>query len=144
MPFPGLEKLPNIFLQIIFIYDQSVLSRIRKWTFVDVIVEAITNELRDAEWRKGVGRKFDISAPVEKLLSIMTVLEALDRESEPPAESVSATSLGHFRSDGTSVQGCRERKTQERPQHKPLQQEDFQGSRRSVLEQHRGAMTAQG
>ena len=51
--------------------------------FVDFIVEAIKKEHQDAEWRKGVGRKFDISAPVEKLMSIMTTLEALDRESEP-------------------------------------------------------------
>ena len=67
---------------------QHFLGRASAWQvypqpFVDLIVEAMKKELQDPEWREGVGRKFDISAPVKKLMSIMTILEALDRESEP-------------------------------------------------------------
>ena len=33
--------------------------------FVELIAEAIKKEIRDAQWRKGMAIKFDISAPVE-------------------------------------------------------------------------------
>ena len=50
--------------------------------FVELITESIKKEIRDAQWRKGMGTKFDISAPVEKLMSIMATLEELGRKSE--------------------------------------------------------------
>ena len=39
--------------------------------FVELIVEAIKKELPDAKLRKGMATKFDISAPVEKLMSVI-------------------------------------------------------------------------
>ena len=52
--------------------------------FVELIVEAIKKELQDATLRKGMPTKFDISAPVEKLMSVMAKLEALDSEVATP------------------------------------------------------------
>ena len=48
--------------------------------FVELITEAIKKELRDAQWRQGMATKFDISAPVEKLMSVMQKLEKLDED----------------------------------------------------------------
>ena len=49
-----------------------------------VIVEAIKKELQDAKLRKGMATNFDISAPIEKLMSVIAELEALDSEVAMP------------------------------------------------------------
>ena len=48
--------------------------------FIDLIAEAIKKKICDAQWWQEIATKLGVSAPVEKFVSSMAILEALDCE----------------------------------------------------------------